>query len=138
MPPDMPRARTPEAGNLFDFTSPRAPTALAALAAMSSDEERFDTLVDDREVTIERIVSTGQASPPGFWYDNPRDEWVVLLAGGAALEFEGEPSIRTLRPGDYLRIPAHCRHRVVYTEFEAPDAPTVWLAVHFIAHGAAA
>lgn len=134
MQPDMPRARKPESGNLFDFASLGA---LAALAATPSGEERFDTLVDDREVTIERIVSTGQVSPPGFWYDNPRDEWVVLLSGGAALEFEGEPSIRTLRPGDYLRIPAHCRHRVVYTDFEAPDSPTVWLAVHFIAHGAA-
>ncbi len=51
-------------------------------------EERFDTLVEQAGVMIERIVSTGQASPPGFWYDSPRAEWVVLLSGAASLEFE--------------------------------------------------
>ncbi|HNX20708.1 MAG TPA: cupin, partial [Acidobacteriota bacterium] len=38
---------------------------------------------------VERIVSTGQASPPGFWYDQERDEWVALLSGAATLLFEG-------------------------------------------------
>lgn len=78
---------------------------------------------------IERIVSTGQTSPEGFWYDDPREEWVVLLAGAAALEFEAQGSVRHgMLPGDYVHIPPHCRHRVAWTD---PALPTVWLAVYF-------
>ncbi|HKR47046.1 MAG TPA: cupin domain-containing protein [Paraburkholderia sp.] len=94
----------------------------------NANEERFDTLVSRDGVLIERIVSTGQASPPGFWYDDAREEWVALLAGAATLEFEdtAEPP-RRLLPGDYVRIPAHCRHRVSWTD---PTVPSVWLAVY--------
>jgi cupin 2 domain-containing protein len=101
-----------------------------------ADEERFDQLAAQRGVLIERIVSTGQASPEGFWYDDPRDEWVLLLAGAAALQFEAEGSHpRQLRPGDYVHIPPHCRHRVAWTD---TSAPTVWLAVYFGPAAAAA
>jgi len=31
-------------------------------------------------------------------------------------------------PGDYLHIPAHRRHRVVWID---PAQATVWLAVHY-------
>ena len=79
-------------------------------------------------VRIERIVSTGQASPPGFWYDQSWTEWVLLLSGAAGLLFEGEPAATALRPGDYLLIPAHQRHQVDWTD---PAQPTVWLAVHY-------
>jgi len=79
-------------------------------------------------VRIERIVSRGHASPPGFWYDQPQAEWVIVLAGAAALLFEGEGSPRRLNRGDYLHIPAHTRHRVEWTD---GNEPTVWLAVHF-------
>jgi cupin 2 domain-containing protein len=92
-------------------------------------DERFDTLVARDGMLIERIVSTGQASQPGFWYDDAREEWVVLLAGAATLEFEGAAAPpRRLLPGDYVHIPAHCRHRVAWTD---PTVPTVWLAVYF-------
>ena len=76
---------------------------------------------------IERIVSTGQASPPGFWYDQPDDEFVVLLAGAASLRFEAGDVTLDLKPGDWVEIPAHVRHRVEATQ---ADPPTVWLAVH--------
>jgi cupin 2 domain-containing protein len=79
---------------------------------------------------IERIVSTGQASPPGFWYDQDRDEWVVVLSGAAGLLVEGENAPRAFRPGDHVHLPAHCRHRVEWTD---GAGPTVWLAVHFVA-----
>jgi cupin 2 domain-containing protein len=92
------------------------------------DQESFATLAEAGGARVERIVSTGQASPPGFWYDQAWTEWVLLVSGSAALRFEDESAARRLRPGDYLQIPAHKKHRV-----EATDAaqPTVWLAVHF-------
>ncbi|TGD98110.1 cupin domain-containing protein [Methylobacterium nonmethylotrophicum] len=94
---------------------------------MPQADEIVDLLAQGPGARIERIVSTGQASPPGFWYDQPWDEWVVLLAGRADLRLDGEPEPRRLAPGDYLLIPARLRHRVAWT---SPDEPTVWLAVH--------
>jgi cupin 2 domain-containing protein len=91
------------------------------------DAEEITVLLATSDIRIERIVSTGQASPEGFWYDQQRAEWVVLLQGAAALQFEGEAMPRALQPGDILHIPAHVRHRVAWTH---ADQPTVWLAVH--------
>ena len=91
-------------------------------------EEEIATLAERPGAIVERIVSTGQASPAGFWYDQDWAEWVVVLAGEAALSVEGEPAPRTLRAGDYLELPAHVRHRVEWT---SADPPTVWLAVHW-------
>lgn len=76
---------------------------------------------------IERIVSKGQASPPGFWYDQAFAEWVVVLSGSAGLLFEGESAPRVLGPGDHVEISPHVRHRVEWTDAQQP---TVWLAVH--------
>jgi cupin 2 domain-containing protein len=90
--------------------------------------EQFAELLSRAGLRIERIVSTGQASPPGYWYDQPGGEWVVVLAGEARLRLEGEPEPRTLKPGDFVDIPPHRRHRVEWTH---PDRPTVWLAVHY-------
>jgi cupin 2 domain-containing protein len=80
------------------------------------------------QLRLERIVSHGQATPPGQWYDQPAHEWVLLLAGSAGLRFEGDDRVHILKPGDYLDIPAHCRHRVEWTH---PTVKTVWLAVHY-------
>lgn len=89
--------------------------------------ERVDVLVTAPGVRVERIVSTGQATAPGEWYDQPDDEWVVVLRGRARLRVEGEADARDLYPGDHLLLHAHVRHRVEWTD----DAgPTVWLAVH--------
>lgn len=88
--------------------------------------EVTETLVAAPGLLIERIVSLGQASPPGFWYDQPEAEWVVLLAGAARLRFADEAGARLLGPGDHLHIAAHRRHRVEWTD---PTTPTVWLAV---------
>jgi cupin 2 domain-containing protein len=76
-------------------------------------------------VRIERVVSFGQSSVEGFWYDQAEDEFVVLLTGAAELEFEGSDSVK-LQPGEWIDIPAHVRHRVKWT---APNQPSVWLAV---------
>ncbi len=90
-------------------------------------EEQFTELLSTPNVRIERIVSFGQASPPGFWYEEDWAEWVIVLAGSARLLFEDEASARHLKPGDYLHIPAHARHRVEWTD---AASPTVWLAIH--------
>jgi cupin 2 domain-containing protein len=105
-----------QSGNIF-----------AAVPARS-DAEQSAILAETPRVRIERIVSTGQASPPGFWYDQDRAEWVILLQGAAGLLIEGEAEARRLRPGDWVELPAHTRHRVEWTD---PDGPTVWLAVHW-------
>jgi cupin 2 domain-containing protein len=88
--------------------------------------EVTETLAAGRNVSIERIVSMGQASPEGFWYDQPEDEWVMLLSGSARLTIESEPDELAMTAGDALLLPAHCRHRVTWT---TPNEPTVWLAV---------
>ncbi len=91
-------------------------------------EEFLETLAEAAGLHIERIVSTGQKSPEDDWYDQRRDEWVALLRGAARLLIEGEAEERTLGPGDWLLLPAHCRHRVSWT---SDSEPTLWLAVHF-------
>ncbi len=93
----------------------------------SLDQEEILVLADLPGARVERIVSTGQPSPPGFWYDQNWTEWVILLTGSAGLWIEGEDAPRSLRPGDYVEIPPNVRHRVEWTE---ADRPTIWLAVH--------
>jgi len=90
--------------------------------------ERVDQLLQRPGVRIERIVSCGQASPPGFWYDQDEGEWIMLLSGRAGLRLEHEHWTRLLTAGDCLDIPAHCRHRVEWT---ALDVTTLWLAVFY-------
>lgn len=109
------QADAPNQGNLFQALPQRLP------------DELFQTLFESDAVRIERIVSTGQTTPEGGWYDQTTVEWVVLLRGAAELLFEGEAQPRRLGPGDHMLIPAHCRHRVTWTD---PNQPTVWLAVH--------
>lgn len=99
------------------------------LADLPADRaaEIFEPILTRPGVRMERIVSFGQATPPGEWYDQGDDEWVMLLSGSAGVLIEGEPSVRSLRPGDYLMLPARCRHRVEWTE---QNRDTVWLAIH--------
>jgi len=94
----------------------------------ASDNEVFQTLADKSGVHIERIISQGQTTPEGQWYDQERDEWVLLLTGGAELHLSGSDAPLRMHPGDHVMIPAHTRHRVTWTD---PDAQTLWLAVHF-------
>ena len=100
----------------------------AGIEAANGAEEVFTRLLETPGVRIERIVSTGQASPPGYWYDQPEGEWVLLVSGAAGLLIEGEAEPRILQTGDWLNLPPHCRHRVEWT---ATDRTTVWLAVHY-------
>jgi cupin 2 domain-containing protein len=91
-------------------------------------EERFDLLAKSDTVRIERIVSDGHVTPPGDWYDQECDEWVLLVSGSATLRFEAAGAQLVMLPGDHALIPAGCRHRVEWTD---PEQKTVWVAVHF-------
>ena len=90
-------------------------------------EELFECILKQDNIHIERIVSNGHVAHSGQWYDQTRDEWVILLQGEAELLFEDNQRLVTMTPGDYLLIPAHTRHRVEWT---LPDFNTIWLAVH--------
>ncbi len=94
----------------------------------SSTGEVFEPLLQAHGLRLERIVSTGQATPEGQWLVQGWDEWVVLLTGEAGLLIESEAAARELRANDWLNIPAGTRHRVVWT---SQDPPTVWLALHY-------
>lgn len=101
---------------------------LADLPRSTLPEEQFSELLRRPGLRIERIVSTGHASPPGFWYDQPAGEWVMVIAGEAILEFaDGTPPCH-LKTGDCLDLAPHRKHRLAWT---STDRPTVWLAVHY-------
>ena len=103
-------------GNLFEKIPAELP------------EELVQSLDTARGVRIERIISRGHASPPGFWYDQPRDEFVLVVRGRAGLRIEGREGIVVLETGDYLTLKAGVKHRVEWTD-ERGD--TIWLAVHY-------
>jgi cupin 2 domain-containing protein len=103
-----------KAGNLFNSLPAR------------KDEEVFEPLHQASDFLIERIVSHGQTTPENDWYDQEHDEWVVLLQGAASISFS-DGTTKNLLSGDYLFLPAHCRHRVDYTQ---TDPPCIWLAIH--------
>lgn len=109
-------------GNLFDHLPSRLPSEIA------------DTLASGDGVRIERIVSHGHCSPPGFWYDQPENEWVLLLKGEATLRFERDDRVVLLHPGTHINIGAHEKHRVERT---AENMQTVWLAVFYRAASSA-
>ncbi len=90
-------------------------------------DERFHPLIQGAEFRLVRIVSAGHKTPGDTWYDQDDDEWVVVIQGEAELLIEDQASPLGMRAGDWVLIPAHCRHRVTRTSI---DPPTVWLALH--------
>ena len=88
-------------------------------------DEILEVLARGEGVRIERIVSRGQRSPDGFWYDQDEDEWVLVVAGAAVLELADGRRV-SLGAGDWMHLPARERHRVHWTD---PDRNTVWVAV---------
>jgi cupin 2 domain-containing protein len=94
---------------------------------MTAPEELTTDLLRAENVRIERIVSFGQASPDGFWYEQEENEWVLLLEGAARVGFEDRVPVE-LGAGEHLHLPAGCRHRVEWT---SEETRTVWLAVFY-------
>lgn len=94
----------------------------------SASEEFFENILKTESFRLERIISSGQTTPPGEWYDQDEDEWVALLTGSATLRFEDECESKHMKPGDYIHIPARKRHRVEWTDL---TQKTIWLALHY-------
>jgi len=91
-------------------------------------EEIFEDIIVKSGFKLERIVSNGQSTAEGQWYDQKRDEWIVLLSGAAELLFEGDSETLKMTPGDYILIPAGKKHRVVSTD---STKTSVWIALHY-------
>ena len=91
------------------------------------DEEAFEQLLQSEHVKIERIISKGHSSPESGWHDEEKNEWVLLLKGGAVISFEDGEEVN-LTAGSHINIPAHRRHKVSWTD---PGTETIWLAVHY-------
>ena len=107
-------------------TSTKVSNIFDQLPQSALSGELFETILEGKHCRLERIVSTGQTTPDGEWYDQEQDEWVIVLQGTAKLVFEPDHVIE-LQAGDYINIPAHQRHRVSWTD---PNQVTVWLALH--------
>ncbi|WP_370280741.1 cupin domain-containing protein [Pontibacterium sp.] len=90
-------------------------------------QEHFEDLLARPGVKLERIVTYGQATPAGEWYDQAWDEWVMVVQGEAKLLLEQGEQLLHMKPGDHVMLPAHCRHRVEWTP---EDKTTIWLALH--------
>ena len=91
-------------------------------------DEILENILQTDQFKIERIISRGHSTADGKWYDQDRNEWVMVLKGSAGLLFEGNDKAVIMKTGDYINIPAHRKHRVEWTE---PEEETIWLAVHY-------
>jgi cupin 2 domain-containing protein len=98
------------------------------LSGSGKGSEKFDQLLSMDGVNVERIISHGQSTPEGEWYDQDWDEWVLLISGKAGLLLDTSSEVIELLPGDHLLLPSGQKHRVEWTD---PDQPTIWLAIHF-------
>lgn len=90
-------------------------------------EEIFEKIIESKNFLLERIISEGHTSPPNFWYDQEKNEFVILLSGSARVLYDDGTSY-SLLPGDYINIPAHQKHRVEETD---KNKKTIWLALHY-------
>ena len=91
-------------------------------------DEVLETILQTGQFKIERIISHGHATTEGEWYDQDRNEWVLVLKGNTGLLFEGNDKTVIMKTGDYINIPAHQKHRVEWTD---PEEETVWLTIHY-------
>jgi cupin 2 domain-containing protein len=94
--------------------------------AVAFDSEKLDVLLKAKNVRIERIISSGQVTPDDFIYDQDENEFVILADGEAELDISGERV--ALKRGDTINIPAHVKHRVVYT---SKEPPCIWLCIFY-------
>ena len=104
-------------GNLYDDAFPPA------------QGERFEPLLQHKNLVIERIISSAATAPITFVQE--QDEWVLLVQGTAVLDIDG--AAKSLKAGDYVFLPAKTPHTVKQVSEGA-----LWLAVHLHPGSAAA
>jgi len=109
-------------------SNPDVANLLKQVDSAESSGELIEVLARGENIRVERIVSLGHCSEPGFWYDEPQAEWVTVLSGEARIRFLSKDRVAHLRPGDHLTIGPHEKHRVEWT---TPNEQTVWLAIYF-------
>jgi len=90
-------------------------------------KELFETIVSSKEIRIERIISKGHITENNKWYNQDKNEFVIVLKGSAVIEYKNNEMIN-LGIGDYLIIPARKEHRVAET---SKKEETIWLAVFY-------
>ena len=90
--------------------------------------EIIETIILTHEFKIERIISRGHTTAEGEWYNQDKNEWVLVLKGSARLLFEGDDETVNMNAGNYVNIPAHRKHRVEWTD---PEVETIWLVIHY-------
>lgn len=96
---------------------------------IDKNSEEFIDILNKPNIRIQRIVSNGQASKEGFWYEQEENEFVTILEGEAVLEFEDkDKSDIVLKKGDFCNIEVKEKHRLKYTSIEEP---TIWLAIFY-------
>jgi len=91
----------------------------------NDDREFIEEILSTKDFKLERIISEGHISPPNYWYDQDKNEFVLLLKGKAELSFDNGEKYE-LNPGDYMIINAHQKHRVDWTD---PNQKTFWLTI---------
>lgn len=90
-------------------------------------EEIFESIIESKDFLLEKIISDGHNSPQNFWYDQEKNEFVMLMRGSAKIIYDDGKSF-SLSAGEYLIIPAHQKHRVEETD---KNQKTIWLALHY-------
>jgi len=96
---------------------------------VNPESEFFDVICEGKntDFLLERIISIGNITPEGKWYEQNNDEWVVVMKGEGVIEFfDGE--IIKLSEGDSIMIKAGDKHKVIYTSI---IPVCIWLALHF-------
>lgn len=106
----------PSGGNFFEIPQD-----------LPKNFELFQSIISKENLSIERIISTGQKTPDNQWLEQDKNEWVLLLQGESAISFEDGKKI-SLKSGDYLHISKNTKHRV---ESTSSDPFCIWLAVHY-------
>lgn len=87
-------------------------------------KEVIEELLHRDGMTLEKITSFGDKSPDGFWYEDCRAEWVMVVKGVGEIDFEDGEHVR-LCSGEYYLIESMRRHRVSYTSNDC-----VWIALY--------
>jgi cupin 2 domain-containing protein len=87
---------------------------------LPADGELFETILKEKNVVIEKILSSNIIPDKEYLQDH--DEWVMVVDGEAEILIDNK--VTTLSAGDYIFIKSKVPHKVLKT-----SNGTIWLAV---------